>query len=51
METDINFDNHIKAVTKSVYYYLKNIASTRDLMSQKDPENHLANFTIVKVFF
>uniref|UniRef100_A0A3B3DTS3 Reverse transcriptase domain-containing protein n=3 Tax=Oryzias melastigma TaxID=30732 RepID=A0A3B3DTS3_ORYME len=38
IDTDLNFDKHIKAVTKSAYYHLKNISRIKDLMSKQDLE-------------
>ena len=39
MDSDLNFQNHIKTVTKSAYYHLKNILMIKGLMSQQDLEN------------
>ena len=33
MDSDLHFDSHIKSVTKSANYHLKNIARLRGLMS------------------
>uniref|UniRef100_A0A3B3B5V6 Reverse transcriptase domain-containing protein n=1 Tax=Oryzias melastigma TaxID=30732 RepID=A0A3B3B5V6_ORYME len=38
IDTDLHFDKHIKAVTKSAYYHLKNISRIKDLMSKQDLE-------------
>uniref|UniRef100_A0A3B3DKG4 Reverse transcriptase domain-containing protein n=1 Tax=Oryzias melastigma TaxID=30732 RepID=A0A3B3DKG4_ORYME len=38
IDTDLKFDKHIKAVTKSAYYHLKNISRIKDLMSKQDLE-------------
>ena len=38
MDSDLNFSSHIKTVTKSAYYHLKNISRIRGLMSQQDLE-------------
>ena len=36
MDSDLHFDSHIKSVTKSAYYHLKNVARLRGLMSIED---------------
>ena len=38
MDSDLNFNSHIKTITKSAYYHLKNISRIKGLMSQKDLE-------------
>jgi hypothetical protein len=38
IDSDLNFDNHMRAVTRTSFYHLKNIAKLRDLMSQSDLE-------------
>ena len=38
MDSDMNFSSHIKTVTKSAYYHLKNISRIRGLMSRQDLE-------------
>ncbi len=38
LETDLSFSSHVKAVTKSAYYHLKNIARIRCLVSSQDLE-------------
>ena len=38
MDSDLNFSSHIKTVTKSAYYHLKNISRIRGLMSRQDLE-------------
>ena len=38
MDSDLNLEKHIKAITKSAYYHLKNISRLLDLMSQQDLE-------------
>lgn len=38
IDSDLNFDKHIKAITKSAYYQLKNISRIKDPMSQQDLE-------------
>ena len=38
MDSDLNLEKHIKAITKSAYYHLKNISRIKDLMSQQDLE-------------
>ncbi len=38
MDSDLYFEKHIKEITKSAYYHLKNISRINDLMSQQDLE-------------
>ncbi len=38
LETDLSFSSHVKAVTKSAYYHLKNIARIRCFVSSHDLE-------------
>ena len=38
MDSDLNFNIHIKTITKSAYYHLKNISRIKGLMSQQDLE-------------
>ncbi len=38
LETDLSFSSHVKAVTKSAYYHLKNIARIRSIISSQDLE-------------
>ncbi|KAI4800683.1 hypothetical protein KUCAC02_009526 [Chaenocephalus aceratus] len=38
MDSDLSFNSHIKTVTKSAYYHLKNISRIKRLMSQQDLE-------------
>ena len=38
MDSDLNFYSHIKTITKSVYYHIKNISRIKGLISQQDLE-------------
>ena len=38
MDPDLNFNSHIKDITKTAYYHLKNISRIRGRMSQQDLE-------------
>ncbi len=38
LETDLSFSSHVKAVTKSAYYHLKNIASIKSFVSSQNLE-------------
>ncbi len=38
LETDLSFSSHVKAVTKLLYYQLKNIARIRSFVSSQDLE-------------
>ena len=44
MDSDLNLDRHIKAITKSAYYHLINISRLKDLMSQQDLEKLFQTF-------
>ncbi len=49
LETELSFSNHDKAVTKSAYYHLKNIARTRCFVSSQDLEKLIHAFITSKV--
>lgn len=36
LDLDLNFNSHIKSVTSSVYYHLKNTARVREIMSKQN---------------
>lgn len=38
MDSDLNLNNHMKTITKSAYYHLKNISRIKGLMSKQDLE-------------
>lgn len=38
IDSDLNFNNHLKAVAKSAYYQLKNIARIKGFLSREDTE-------------
>ncbi len=44
MDSDLNLRSHIKTITKSAYYHLKNISRIRGLMSQQDLEKLIHAF-------
>ncbi len=49
LETDLSFSSHVKAVTKSAYYHLKNIARIRCFVSSQDLENLVHAFITSRV--
>ena len=51
IDSDLNFKKHIKSITKSAYYHLRNISRIKGLMSQQDLSMHLflVDFTTVIV--
>ncbi len=56
LETDLSFSIHVKAVTKSAYYHLKNIARIRSFVSSQDLEKRVhalspAGWIIVMISF
>lgn len=38
MDADLNFEAHVRDVTKSAFYHLKNIAKVQGFISQSDSE-------------
>ncbi len=48
LETDLSFSSHVKAVTKSAYYHLKNIA-IRSFVSSQDLEKLVHGFITSRV--
>ena len=51
MDSDLHFDSHIKSVTKSAYYHLKNVATLRGLMSTEDLQKLVHAFITHKLDF
>ncbi len=49
LETDLSFSSHVKAVTKSAYYHLKNIARIRCFVSSQVLEKHVRAFITSRV--
>ncbi len=49
LETDLSFSSHVKAVTKSAYYHLKNIARIRCFISSQDLEKLVHAFITSRV--
>ncbi len=49
LETDLSFSIHVKAVTKSAYYHLKNIARIRCFVSSHDLEKLVRAFITSRV--
>uniref|UniRef100_A0A8C5AGY4 Reverse transcriptase domain-containing protein n=1 Tax=Gadus morhua TaxID=8049 RepID=A0A8C5AGY4_GADMO len=49
MDSDLHFDSHIKSVTKSAYYHLKNVARLRGLMSTEDLQKLVHAFITSKL--
>ncbi len=49
LETDLCFSSHVKAVTKSAYYHLKNIARIRCFVSSQDLEKLVHAFITSRV--
>ncbi len=49
LETDLRFSSHVKAVTKSAYYHLKNIARIRCFVSSQDLEKLVHAFITSRV--
>ncbi len=51
LETDLSFSSHVKAVTKSAYYHLKNIARIRCFVSSQDLEKQVHAFITSRVYY
>ncbi|KAI2646255.1 hypothetical protein H4Q32_024563 [Labeo rohita] len=49
LESDLSFSSHVKAVTKSAYYHLKNIARIRCFVSSQDLEKLVHAFITSRV--
>ncbi len=49
LETDLSFSSHVKAITKSAYYHLKNIARIRNFVSSQDLEKLVHAFITSRV--
>ncbi len=49
LETDLSFRSHVKEVTKSAYYHLKNIAKIRCFVSSQDLEKLVHAFITSRV--
>ena len=54
IDSNLSFNNHVKTITMSAFYHLKNIAKLRGLMSKQDLEKpmplSLAGLTTAMVF-
>lgn len=48
IDYDLDFNAHMKAVTKSAFHHLKNTAKLRGLMSQKDLEKLIMLLSLVR---
>ncbi len=51
LETDFSFSSHVKAVTKSAYYNLKNISRMRCFVSSQDLEKLVHAFITSRVYY
>ncbi|KAI2646420.1 Isochorismate synthase, chloroplastic [Labeo rohita] len=49
LESNLSFNSHVKAVTKSAYYHLKNIARIRCFVSSQDLEKLVHAFITSRV--
>jgi len=49
LESDLSFNSHVKAITKSAYYHLKNISRIRCFVSSQDSEKLVHAFTTSRV--
>lgn len=49
LESDLSFSSHVKAITKSAYYHLKNIERIRCFVSRQDLEKLVHAFITSKV--
>ena len=44
IDSDLNFNKHLKLITKSAYYHLKNIARFKGFLSKQDIEKLIHAF-------
>lgn len=44
LDSDLTFENHERAISRTSFYHLKNIVKLRDLMSQSDLEKLIHAF-------
>ena len=44
LDSDLNFENHIKNITKTSFYHLRNIAKVKPFLSQADTERLMHAF-------
>ncbi len=51
LDTDLSFSSHVKAVTKSAHFQLKNIAQIRCFVSSQDLEKLVHAFFISRVHY
>ncbi|KAL2104382.1 hypothetical protein ACEWY4_001250 [Coilia grayii] len=49
IDSELTFNSHVKAITKSAFYHLKNIAKLRGLMSKQDLEKLVHAFISSRV--
>ena len=49
IDSDLNFNSHIKTITKSAYYHLKNISRIKGFMSQQDLEKLVHAFIVSRL--
>ena len=48
IDSDLNFNSHMKAITKSAFYHLKNIVKLRGVMSKDDIEKLVHAFISIR---
>ena len=49
MDSDLNFNSHIKSMTSAVFYHLKNIARIKGIVSKPDLERLIHAFVSSKL--
>lgn len=49
MDSDLNFNSHIKTITKSAYFHLKNIARIKGFLSKQDMEKLVQAFILSRL--
>lgn len=49
MDSDLNFNSHIKTITKSAYYHLTNIARIKGFLSKQDTEKLVCAFSFSRL--
>ncbi len=51
LDSDLNFNSHIKTITKTAYYHLKNIARIKGFLSKHDTEKLVHAFIFSRLHY
>ena len=50
LESDLNFNSHIKSITSAAFYHLKNVARIKGIVSEPDLERRIDFKTVLLVY-